>query len=152
MEYDLVEDKLIIPVYSGNALISLINEKLSYFSIGDQHFRYIDADKTASVLPRSGIYEEIYHKGSTSLLARREKKLVFPSNKDEQPHYSQQNTYFLQLNNRYFSANGEYELLDALKNKKDALKQYIRKNNIRYKKNLETALIRTTDYYQQISH
>lgn len=152
MEYDLVLDKLIIPVATSNALISLISEKLTYFSIGDQHFRYIDANKTASVLHRSGFYEELYHNGSTLLLARREKTLVFPSNRDDLPHYDQHNAYFLLLEGRYYSINEENDLLDALKSKKEALKQYIRKNKIRYKKTPEPALIRTIDYYLQISH
>ena len=152
MEYDLVQDKLIIPVIASNALISLTSEKLSYFSIGDQHFRYIDAGKTASVLHRSGFYEELYHKGSTLLLARREKTLVFPSGRDDLPHYDQHNTYFLLQDSHYFSVNGENDLLDALKDKKSALKQYIRKNKIHYKKTPEPALIRTIDYYLQISH
>ena len=153
IEYDLVEDKLIMPDFSGKALISLIPQKLDYFYIGSHLFRYIDADKTASVLHKSGFYEVLYQKGATAVLARREKKLIFPSNREEQAHYDELDTYFLALDGRYFSIDGRNSLLDALIDKKPELKQFIHTNRIHFnKKEIETALIRTTDYYLQIRH
>jgi|SRR5579872_4390559 len=153
LEYDLVEDQLIMPDFSGKALISLIPQKIDHFSIGEHLFRYIDADKTASILHKTGFYEVLYQKGSTAILARREKKLIFPSNREEQAHYDQSNAYFLALDGQYFSIEGRNDLLDALKDKKNELKQYIRTNRIRFnKRDLENALIRTTDFYLQIRH
>ena len=150
MEYDLVEDKLVIPYYTGSSLISLISERLSYFSIGPQRFRYIDADSNTSALPSRGFYQELYRNGPNVLLARREKKLVFPSNREDQPVYTQHNAYFLLLDGHYSPIDGEKELLEIGKDRKDAVRQYIRKNKIRFKKNLEDALIRATGYYLQI--
>ena len=153
MEYDLVEDKLVMPDYSGKALISLIPQKLDHFAFAGHLFRYIDADKTASILHKTGFYEVLYQKGPTAVLARREKKLIFPSNREDQARYDQSNAYFLALDGRYFSIEGKNDLLDALKDKKNELKQYIRSNHIRFnKRDLETALIRTTDFYLQIRH
>ena len=151
MEYDLVEDKLIIPYYTGHPLISLISEKLSYFSIGNQRFRYSHADSTAG-LSSAGFYQELYSNGPDVLLARREKKLVFPSNHEELAKYTQHNSYFLLMDGKYLPIDGEKDLLEIAKTKKDALKQYIRKNNIHFRKNLEEALIQTTGYYLQIRH
>jgi hypothetical protein len=151
MEYDLVEDKLIIPYYTGHPLISLIGERVSYFSIDAHRFRFINADSTSG-LPSAGYYQELCSNGSNVLLARREKKLVFPANREEQPMYTQHNSYFLLLDNHYLPIDGENDLLAVTKDKKEAVKQYIRKNKIRFKKNLEDALIRTTGYYLQIRH
>ena len=151
MKYDLVEDKLIIPDFTGKALISLISEKLSYFTIGASHFSYIDA-AGSSILHTSGFYQELYNKNSILLLEKREKKLIFPSKPDEQPHYDQYNTYFLLLDHQYYPIAGENDLLDALKDKRSVLKQYIRKNKLRFRRNFESSLIRTTDYYVQIRH
>src|SRR5690348_9773705 len=60
MEYDLVEDKLVMPDFSGKALISLISQKLDNFTIAGHLFRYIDADQTASILHKTGFYEVLY--------------------------------------------------------------------------------------------
>ncbi|HEV2480746.1 MAG TPA: hypothetical protein VGS79_13810 [Puia sp.] len=150
MEYDIVEDKLIIPYYTGHPFISLINEKLSYFLLDNQRFRYIYADSSVSGLPATGFYQELSRNGANALLARREKKLVFPGNRDELARYTQHNSYFLLLDGHYWTIDDEKDLLEIAKDKKDALKQYIRKNKIRFKKNPEEALIQTTGYYLQI--
>jgi hypothetical protein len=152
MEYDLVQDELVIPDYTGKTLISLISGKIDHFSIRTHHFRYLEAEKTASALPKTGFYEVLYASGPATLLARREKKLFFPSNRDDLARYDQENFYFLQLGDRFYRVDGKDDLLEALKDKKDALKKYIRDNKIRFSKQLEKALIQTTGYYLQISH
>jgi hypothetical protein len=150
MEYDLVQDQLVINDYTGKALISLIAGKIDHFSIGPHYFRYLVADKTASPLPKTGFYEVLFASGSITLLARREKKLVFPSNRDDLARYYQENYYFLRVGDRFYRVDGKDDLLDAFKDKKDALKKYIRKNKIRFSKQLEKALIQTAGYYLQI--
>jgi hypothetical protein len=152
MEYDLVEDKLIIPYYTGHPLISLISERISYFSIGSGRFRYIDADSNTSGLPAAGFYQELCGSGSNVLLARREKKLVYPNKNDELPGYTQHTAYFLLLDGHYTPIEGENDLLEIAKDKKDAVKQYIRKNKLRFNKNREDALTRAAAYYLQIRH
>ncbi|HLZ85775.1 MAG TPA: hypothetical protein VKQ52_00990 [Puia sp.] len=150
MEYDLVLDKLVIPDYTGKALISLISEKVDRFTIGPHAFRYFPAQPTTSSLPKQGFYEELLGRDSVALLARREKKLVFPSSQDEQAKYEQSNSHFLLIGNRSARVADESSLLDMLKDKKDMLKKYIRDNHIRFKKDLENALIATTSYYLKL--
>lgn len=148
LEYDVVLDQVIIPDFTAKALISLISQKVAHFSIGSHPFRYINAEKTT--LPKTGFYEELYAGGPATLLARHEKKLVFSSNREEQPRYYSDDNYFLELNDKFYHVNGEDDLLDVLKDKKDALKKYIRDNKIRFRRNMEKALIQTTAYYLQI--
>lgn len=150
MQYDLVQDELLIHDYTGTALISLINEKIDHFSIGSHFFRYISREKTTPALPRSGFYEELNTGLHVALLARREKKLDFPSNREDLVSYKQSNFYFLCVDDRYFPVDGKTALLEALKDKKSALKKYIRDNKIRFKKDLEKALVLTTGYYMKI--
>lgn len=154
LEYDLALDEVVIPDYTGKTLISLISEKVDHFSIGSHEFRYIPAQREnpASRSPSPGFYEVLLTSGQVSLLARREKKLVFPSNREDPAGYEQQNFYFLRKDGQFYYVDGKASLLDALKDKKDALKKYIRENKLRFKKQLETALIRTTANYMQLSH
>jgi hypothetical protein len=150
LEYDLVLDKLVIRDYTGKALISLINEKIDHFYVGTHHFRYIVPDNTASSPPKKGIYEVLFSSGPLTLLARHEKQLVFPSNKEDPARYNETNTMFLHLNDRFYRVDGEDDLLEALKDKKDPLKKYIRDNKIHFKKELEKSLIQITRFYLQI--
>ncbi len=152
MEYDLVLDELIIHDYTGKALISLIGDKISYFSIGTHRFRFLVPDRSAATLPKSGFYEELYHSKPVTLLARREKKLFFPSNNEERAGYSQQNFYFLSIGNSVYRVGDKAELLAVLKDKKPQLKKYIREHKLRFSKQFENALLQITIYYHQISY
>lgn len=151
LEYDLVLDKVVIRDYSGKTLISLISEKISHFSIDSHHFQYISGTNAANA-PSAGFYEVLLPSGRVTLLARRQKRLIFPSNREDQPRYDQLNFYYLRLDDRFYAVDGKDALLDALKDKKEALKKYIRENKIRFKHHLETALTATTAYYLQLSH
>jgi hypothetical protein len=162
MEYDIVLDRVIIRDYTGSALISLISEKVASFSFGTHHFRYVpDIDNP-------GFYEVLFSSpasyiasaadvtpatsGPVTLLAHREKKLIFPSNREDQARYDQKSFYFIRLANRFYTVDTKAALLDVFKDKKEALKKFISGNNISFKHQFETALTRTTAYYTHLSH
>jgi len=149
MEYDLVSDQLIIHNFTGDALISLVPEKIALFSLAGHHFRY--TAPTASNLPETGFYEELYATPRLALLARRKKTLRFPSSQDDQPRYVQLDRYFLLIDAGAYSIRDENDLIAALKDKKDPLKKIIRKNKLSFKRqHFENSLIQTIIYYQEI--
>jgi hypothetical protein len=174
LEYDLVFDEIIIHNYTGDALISLVPEKISFFSIAGHRFRYIataitvapavvsTAKATVTVvpaaaapiapnLPETGFYEELYSTPGLALLARRKKTLLFPSTQDEQPKYVQVDRYFLLIDAGAYDIRNENDLMAVLKDKKDPLKKFIRKNKLSFKRqHFENSLIQTTIYYQEI--
>jgi hypothetical protein len=169
MEYDMVSDELIIHNYTGDALISLVPEKIASFSIAGHHFRYVaptavapaPAARTASNpaavapaasnLPETGFYEELYATPRLALLARRKKTLQFPSSQDDQPGYVQVDRYFLLKDANAYSIRDENDLMAALKDKKDPLKKMIRKNKLSFKRqHFENSLVQTIIYYQEI--
>ncbi|HEY4110304.1 hypothetical protein [Puia sp.] len=152
MQYDLVLDELIIRDYTGKALISLIPNKIGHFLIGDHSFRYIPETPLASSLPKAGFYEELCGRDSVALFAHREKKLVFPARPEDPVRYEQRSYYFLRIGSAYTPVDGESSLLAPLKDKKPTLKKYIRDNNIRFKKDLEKALVSTTAYYLKLTN
>jgi hypothetical protein len=168
IEYDLVSDELIIRNFTGDALISLVPEKIASFSIAGHHFRYVAptavapapvarsasnpaAARTASNLPETGFYEELYATSRLALLARRKKTLRFPSSQDDQPGYVQVDRYFLLIDANAYSIRDEHDLMAVLKDKKDPLKKMIRKNKLSFKRqHFENSLVQTIIYYQEI--
>jgi hypothetical protein len=184
MEYNLVSDEVIIHNFAGDALISLVPEKITSFSIGGYHFRYVATAgippaplaKAASIpaplataranpnlpataaiaratpnLPEAGFYEELYATPRFALLARRKKMLIFPSTQEEQPKYVRIDRYFLLIDDNAYSIHNENELMAVLKDKKDPLKKFIRKNKLSFKQqHFENSLIQTTIYYHEI--
>jgi hypothetical protein len=161
LEYDMVSDQLIIHNFTGDALISLTPEKITFFSIAGHRFRYIapaGATPTpaalapaAPTLPETGFYEELYANPRLALLARRKKALIFPSSQDEQSKYVQADRYFLLIDANAYSIHSENDLLTALKDEKDPLKKFIRKNKLSFnRQHFENSLLQTTIYYQEI--
>jgi hypothetical protein len=151
LEYDLVQDKVIIHDLAGKALISLISEKVGYFTIGTHRFRYVEATSTMEDAPGPGFYEVLYVSGPLTLFARHEKQLQFPTSSNDQARYYATSHYFLNTNDRFYRVDGIDALVKALQDKRDALKKYIRENKIHFKKQPEAALIQVTAYYRQIS-
>jgi hypothetical protein len=165
MEYNLVSDELIIHNFTGDALISLVPEKITSFSIGGYHFRYVAAAPpavapapatvppaaAAANLPETGFYEELYATPRLALLARRKKMLLFPSTQEEQPKYVGIDRYFLLIGDNAYDIRNEDDLMAVLKDKKDPLKKFIRKNKLSFKRqHFENSLLQTTIYYQEI--
>jgi hypothetical protein len=154
MECDLVSDQLIIHNFTGDALISLVPEKITFFSIAGHRFRYVTPTAvapTASHPPETGFYEELYATPRLALLARRKKTLIFPSTQDDQPKYVQVDRYFLLIDDNAYSIRNKNDLMAVLKDKKDPLKKFIRKNKLSFKRqHIENSLIQTAIYYQEI--
>ena len=154
IEYDLVSDELIIHNFTGDALISLVPEKIASFSIAGHHFRYVTPTAIAPAapnLPETGFYEELYATPRLVLLARRKKTLQFPSSQDDQPGYVQVDRYFLLIDAKAYSIRDENDLMAVLKDKKDPLKKMIRKNKLSFKRqHFENSLVQTIVYYQEI--
>lgn len=148
LEYDLAQDQLVIRYYNDDLLISLVGEKTNWFSIGPYRFRYFGAGTTH--LPEAGFYEELFAGNTVVLLARKHKNLVFPTSSEQQAQYVEYDSYFVVLNGVAYKIGGERELLDILKEKKDELKKYIRKNHLSFGRHIESSLIQTIAYYQQL--
>jgi hypothetical protein len=148
LEYDLAQDQVVIRDYSTSLLISLVPEKIRTFSIGPCRFRYMAPG--AAQLPEPGFYQELFASGNLSLLARRHKTLVPPTSADETARYVQVNTYYILLDGIATGFGSSKELLQILKDKRDDLKRFIRKNHLSFHRDFEGSLVQTVTYYRQI--
>jgi hypothetical protein len=147
LEYDLLQDRLVIRDRNSNMLISLVGQKTRRFTIGTSGFVYMGP---GTRLPETGFYEELYKEGPVVLLARKRKNLIHPSTLEELSRYIEINTYFLLLDTSVSKIGSRKEFLDALGDRKEEVKKFIRKNHLSFKKQFEVSLVRATAYYQQI--
>jgi hypothetical protein len=147
--YNLVSDELIIKNYLHNAFITLSPEKVDSFTIGTHAFLQIKSN-AANRLITGGYYEQL-SSGDPAVYARREKRLASGTGSEE-AKYIQYNYYFIKLKNVFYAVEGKKSLLDILKDQEDVLKKYIRTNKLNFKKNLESSLVLTVNYYSQLKH
>ncbi|MES1221553.1 MAG: hypothetical protein ABUT20_38995, partial [Bacteroidota bacterium] len=88
--------------------------------------------------------------GKISVYARREKQLKVSSSADEDAKYLEYNFYFIRKNDRFYKVDDKSSLLNLLIDKKDQLKKFIKANKLNFRKRLEEAIVKTTNYYIQL--
>lgn len=145
--YDLTKDAVVIFNYGHDALILPDPDKIDSFSIGRHLF--VRMDKLPG-LPVKGFYEELYA-GEPGLYARREKKFYYGTGFQEN-RYVEKNEYFIRIKNVFFKCGKKSDMLTIFGDQTDALKKYIRNNKIRFKDDLESALLECTKYYDGLKH
>jgi len=146
-QYDIVIDRLVIYDYKKNYFITLAAEKTNEFIIDGHHFYYLQNNAT---LKNIGFYEKLVD-GTKNLWGKREKKLLQSSNaEDRGSRFIQYNSFFVEKNNQFFSADNESSLMKIMDDKKEELKKYIRKNKLRFGKQFESSAIKLVTYYNQL--
>lgn len=142
--YDLSHDNLVTK-YSEDLKLVLVREKIAYFKLQGHLFA-----SGSDVLGR-GFYDVLYT-GKIEMLAKRKKELVpWSKSMEFSAAFLQTNNYFIYKDSNYYKVDSKQELLDALKDKKVELKEFISKNKLDFRKGIETALVRTAMYYDQIT-
>ncbi|MBS1915065.1 MAG: hypothetical protein JST87_02245 [Bacteroidetes bacterium] len=146
--YDLTHNEIIIDNYANNGNIKLVPEKINSFSIFNHYFVHIIPNLQNADVLHEGFYDRLVN-GKVSVYARREKQLRIAAT-DEESKYVEYNYYFIQKNNKFYKIEDKSSLLSVLNDKKDQLKKFIKANKLNFRKRLEEAIVKTTDYYIQL--
>jgi len=151
MYFDLTSNDVIINNYTNTETLKLIPEKVKYFSLLNRHFVHLVPDEQNSSVIRNGFYEQLCQ-GKAIVYARREKQLQLSGNTEEDARYAEYDYYFIKLQNAFYKVDDEHSLLEVFGNKKEELKKFIKENKLSFKKHLEEAIVKTTDYYNQLTN
>ena len=147
--YDLEKDVVVIPDRRNSVQIRLLSEKLSSFTVDGHTFIRLLPDSMAKDAPTPGFYELLY-KGRIIALARYKKQVQTLGRPEEnQTRYQQYDSWYLERDGKYYSIRNQRDLISVLgKN----LKDYLKKNNIAFKKNPAEALTKAAVFYSQPSN
>jgi hypothetical protein len=151
--YDLNKDLVVVLLYNGFSKYSLVSPRLQSFDLFSHHFVYVPADSASnSTAIEAGFYEEIYS-GNLQVLIKWSKSIQTTSNLNTIETYftAAKKHYFLKKGNSYYSTGSQGSFLDALKDKKKALQQYLKANKIKFKDNPEKAMYMMAAQYDQLS-
>lgn len=150
LQYDLITGEIITHDSIDNANISLVRDKLPRFTISGHIFLWLPAGGDSSVNLDPGYYELLYD-GPYALVARHEKKIVYPTTNEEIMKYVASDSYFLaQQHNQYVRIEGQRSLLKILADKKDLIKKFIRQNKLNFGKDPGNTLVQVIHYYTQL--
>ena len=143
--FDAVNQQVVINRYNQNFKISLLSEKVKYFTIVGHRFEHI----TIKVV--TGLYDVVFD-GNAKLLARRVKNVVKSLKAEDLPSINESDEFYIMKNNSLYAVDGKNSLLKVFEDKKDLVKAYIRKNNFNFKKNREKELTQVSAYYSTLTN
>ena len=147
MLYDLVRQEIVINRFNKIYKIKLLNEKLKWFTFNGRHFENIEDNKDDA--SSQSIYE-VLNNGIAMALIKHSKRIVQGLKPEDPPRFSEDDTYFIRSNNRSYPIKSINNVLNALKDKKDVVRDFIKTNNFDFKKNIEKELEITATYYSTL--
>jgi hypothetical protein len=149
LKYDLVSNEVVLKG-KQNLMISLVPQKIDFFSIEGHVFVPAGQDSTTQ-LPPTGFFEVLYG-GRATVLAKRTKQVQRGARVEDPYIFRQYDSYFVKANGAYHPVDSEKDLLLVFNDQQEALKSYLRRNGINFKKDKETSIIRTASYYDQLKN
>jgi hypothetical protein len=150
LKFNLVNNDVIL-MGKQNLAVSLIPEKIQSFTIRDHQFIHVKEDSTADKLTNGGYYEVLYS-GPTSVLATRKKNVERSTRVEDPMVFKQYNRYFVKKKGVYYPVETANDLLALCEDQKEALKTYLRKSKLNFKKNPENSFVNAVSYYDQLKN
>ncbi|HYG14148.1 MAG TPA: hypothetical protein VEC12_00235 [Bacteroidia bacterium] len=145
MLYDVYKDELIIQHFH-KLMQNLHSEKVKEFTFGNRRFIRVVRDSLNNVTLNTGFYEELY-KGKLHLLAKRQKILEETVTDKLEQKFITKNFFYLNRNNTWHTVKSYRDLTGVLKEKAKEIRQHLKKNKVKYRKNREKALVMAVQYF-----
>jgi len=152
MFYDIYQDEVIIQLYQSFLKINLLSEKVDSFDLLDHHFIRIKNNPAVATSLKTGFYDELYG-GKIQVLARRTKSIQrkYDIGGSIDSYFSSSVDYYLFKNGEYYNVNSQGAFLNALKDKKKDIQQFIKANKIKIRKTQEESMVKIAAYYDHIT-
>ena len=149
MKYDLVKDQLIVMVQEkGHLPLELFSPRIKEFSYKDLKFIYIPRNSPLSL--KAGFYHQL-SKGKITALCKTENTMeqIIVDDKVEWK-VNQRKKYFIIDNNHSRTINRQRDLMEAVKNHRQQISNYLKERKLKFKKNKEQVITAATDLYSKL--
>lgn len=150
MLYDLLKDQVVIQHFNRFTKIGLVSEKVKEFTLFNHHFIRLKADSLSASPLLTGFYDEMYT-GRVTVLVKRVKYIEETIKDELEREFQPQDLYFIKKEGVYYAVKNYKGLLAILKDRSREVKQYLRRNKIKYRKGPENAIVKATVYYDTIN-
>ena len=152
--YDIYKDVVVVLLYNKFSMFALRNSKVHDFTFSNHHFVRVETDSLNNTSGIStGFYDQLYG-GKIEILARRSKTIQNSSTTTAtlETSFISSNDYYLKKGDNYYKIGSQSSLLNALKDKKSALQQYIKSNSIGFRDDPEDAMTKIASYYDHLAN
>lgn len=153
MMYDIYKDVVVVLLYNKFSQYTLLKERVHDFTLSGHHFVRVETDSLSNPGISTGFYDQLYDDGKVGVLAKRVKTIQTSTVLTTlETYFVEKHDYYLKKGNTYYSISNQRSFLNALKDKKKLLQQYIRDNNIRFKDDPEAVMPRLAAYYSHLTN
>lgn len=149
MKYDLVKDQLIVMnEEKGRLALELFSPRIKEFSYEGLKFIYIPRKSPLSL--KEGFYQQLSN-GKITALCKTENTLedIIVDNKIKW-RISQKKKYFIIDNNHSRTISRQKDLMEAVKNHRQQIINYLKERKLKFKKNKEQVIAAATDLYNKL--
>jgi len=144
MLYDLLKGQVVVQHFDGFSKIGLISSKVQSFSLLNHHFVRLDSIPGTPIT--GGFYDELYT-GNTKVLVKRGKFIEETIKEELEQEFIEINPVFIHKKDSYYAIRSYKTLLTVLKDKAPQVKQYLRKNKIKFRKDPENTILKAAEFY-----
>lgn len=149
MRLDIIKDQLVVRYVDQVSGISLHNEKIDFFSIHNHHFIHIKEDNL-NIPP--GFYDHVYDGGIDVLVNRSKGTLKEVSVEGNFiTILKQKNNFFLKKGGVYYPVESSGSVLKVLGSKQKEIQEFLKKSNIKFRKDPENAIVRIVKYHDLLT-
>jgi hypothetical protein len=148
MLYDLLKGQVVIQHIDGFSKIGLISSKVRSFTLLNHHFIRLDSVPGTPIT--GGFYDELYT-GNTKVLVKRRKYIEEIVKEEIEREFIELNPVFIQKGDSYYFIKNYKTLLTVLKDKAPQVKQYLRKNRLKFRRDPENTILKAAEYYDSIN-
>lgn len=146
MQYDLVKDELIIQHFDIFFKLVLISSKVKEFKFLNHHYKRMIRD-SVNQLPVPTGYYDFLHEGNITLIAKRTKRIDEMVTDKIVRKIIEKNFYYLIRDGVYYPIKSYRSLLSLFKDRSKEIRQDLRRNGLKFRKNREGAIIRAVKFY-----
>ena len=143
MLYDIVRQLIIIDRYHDNPRITLLSEKVKYFTIHDHLFQNIHAEN-------GSYFYDITYNGVAGVWVKRIKVTRKAVHAEEPDSFTERDEFYIKKGNSLFAVTNKASALAGFEDKQNQLKSFIRKKKLTFKKNIEQDLIQVASFYSSL--
>jgi hypothetical protein len=149
--YDELQNSLVFVDESHR--IMLLNEKVERFSILGNQFVHIEQKEPIKGDNPNGYYQILYE--GNSMMLKKEEKQIRELNSfsaaEKVRVIDTRSVYYLRKGNDYFKMDGKKSFFEVWGNYQKEIKEYIKYNKIKFKKELDIDYARITAFCDQLS-
>ena len=150
IRFDIIKEKVVLLHFNKAFRIDLPVEKITEFIVDNQHFIRLYPDSAGVI--SEGFYEKLYE-GKTALYVRRKKQIrVDRTGNDIINVVDEYNIFYVLKEGAYHEIRSMRTLLNTLSSKREGIRQQLKRNGIKYRKNAEKAVLTAVQYYDRSSN